>query len=155
MATYPICLVFTDADFRAQFPFFVNSTTYPEASLQMWFTQGTSYVSNYNAGFLRDASRQIGLYLMTAHLAALNDLIVAEAGAPAGLAVSARIDKIQVTLLPPPVKSQFAWWLSLTPWGQQLLTLLKVRSVGGWFTGGTSELAAFRRVGGVFRPRVW
>jgi hypothetical protein len=152
MTDYPNPLVYTDADFRTAFPFFANTITYTEASLQLWFTQGTSYISAYNRGWLRNKNRQLALYQMTAHLAALNDIIVAENNAAPGLAVAARIDKIQVTLMPPPVKSQFQWWLNLTPYGQQLLALLQVRSAGGWSVGGTPELAAFRRVGGVFRP---
>lgn len=155
MTAYPNPLVYTDVDFRVAFPFFANMTTYPQASLQNWFTQGTSYVSAYNRGILRNVNRQLALYQMTAHLAALNDIIVAEAGAAPGLVVSAKIDKIAVTLKPPPSKTQFQWWLNLTPWGQMLLTLLSVRSAGGWNVGGTPELAAFRRVGGIFRPGCW
>lgn len=151
MTVYTNPLTYDDTDFRSLFPFFSNSTTYPEAALSNWFTIGTNYVSAYNSLFLNNARRQTALYMMTAHLAALNDIIIADAGAAPGLEIEARIDKIQVTLQPPPVKNQFQWWLSLTPWGQQLLALLQVRSVGGFYVGGSGELQAFRRVGGMFR----
>ena len=148
--SYSNPLVYNDADFRAMFPFFTSTVTYPQASLLNWFTMGTSYVSNINCGFMVDAARQQALYLMTAHLAALNDMIVANAGAVPTLVKGASIDKVKVDLEMPPTKTQFQWWLNLTPWGAQLLTLLAIQSAGGWVIGGLPERAAFRRVAGGF-----
>lgn len=148
--SYSNPLVYNDANFRAMFPFFVSTITYPTASLQNWFTMGTSYVSDVNCGYMIDAARQQALYLMTAHLAALNDIIVANAGSVPTLVKDAAIDKVHVGLEMPPTKTQFQWWLNLTPWGAQLLTLLNIQSAGGWIIGGLPERAAFRRVAGGF-----
>jgi hypothetical protein len=63
----------------------------------------------------------------------------------------ASVDKVSVTLTPPPVKSQWQWWMSLTPRGAQLLALLKSKAAGGLYVGGLpAERAAFRKAGGVF-----
>lgn len=148
--SYPSILVYDDTAFRLQYPFFANVTTYPEITLQTNFTNGTSYISDYNAGILQGQSRQTALYLMTAHITALNDIIVANNGAAPGYVTNAKIDKISVTLEPPPAKNQFQWWLNLTPWGQQLLALLQVQSAGGWAVGGNPERLGMRRVGGGF-----
>lgn len=143
-------LEYDDAVFRATLPFFADTTVYPEAAMQQNFTNGISYISNYNRGTLNGPSRQLALYLMTGHLAALNDLIIAQDGSVPGLITNAVIDKVQVTIQPPPSKNQFQYWLGLTPWGQQLLALLSVKSVGGFYVGGQPETAGFRRVYGGF-----
>lgn len=143
-------LVYNDMDFRAAFPFFANMTTYPEAVLSMNFTNGTNYISNYNYGWLQNGNRQFALYLMTAHLTALNDLIVANNGAVPMIETQAKIDKIAVTVKPPPETNQWQYWLNLTPWGAMLLAELQVASAGGWLIGGLPERFAFRRVGGGF-----
>lgn len=146
-------LTYDDATFRATYSYFASTATYPEVALQNWFTLGTNYVSDYNAGIMQGASRQAALYLMTAHLAALNDLIVADAGAVPGQLVNASIDKVKVTITPPPAPNQWQYWLGLTPWGQMLLALLQAKSAGGWVVGGNPERLGFRRVGGGFGGR--
>lgn len=143
-------LVYNDADFRAAFPYFSDMTVYPEATLSMNFTNGTNYISNYNYGFLANGNRQFALYLMTAHLTQLNSMIVANNGAPIMIETQAKIDKIAVTVQPPPSKNQWQYWLNTTPWGAALLAELQVASAGGWYIGGLPERAAFRRVGGGF-----
>lgn len=143
-------LVYDDANFRATLNYFADPTVYPEAALSQWFTNGTSYISAYNAGTLQGQNRQLALYLMTAHLAALNDLIVADKGSVPGLITDAMVDKVKVTIQPPPSKNQFQYWLGLTPWGQQLLPLLAIASAGGFYVGGRPEGLAFRRVAGGF-----
>lgn len=146
-ATY---LTYDDAQFRATIPFFANATTYPQALMQQFFTNGIAYISNYNAGILQGDRRQLALYLMTGHLAALNDLIIANDGSVPGLVTNAKVDKVQVQITPPPAKDQWEYWLNLTPWGQQLLALLQVASAGGFFIGGRPEGLGFRRVFGGF-----
>lgn len=143
-------LTYNDTDFRTQIPFFANTTTYPQALMNQFFINGSGYISTYNYGFLNGARRQQGLYLMTAHLAALNDMIIANNGAAPGVVINAEIDKVKVGLQPPPNKNQWQWWLNQTPWGQQLQALLAVASAGGWYVGGMPERLGFRRVGGGF-----
>lgn len=123
--------------FIVQFPAYSNPTTYPEATLQVYWDVATNYVSdNTNCAVLNENSQIYALNLMTAHMAYLNGLIAG--GQVPGLVQSAQIDKINVDLTPPPLPNQFAWWLSLTPYGQQLYALLQVSSVGGFYIGGTA-----------------
>jgi hypothetical protein len=143
-------ITYTDADFRAQFPYFANTTLYPEVVLQMYFTMGTAYVQNLNIGCLTTAQRQLALYLMTAHLQAMFTAIVADNGSAPGVVTEAQIDKIRVSIQPPPDPNEWTYWLNQTPWGQQLLALLSAASVGGFYVAGRPELRAFRRAYGRF-----
>lgn len=143
-------VVFDPTTFRAQFPQFTSVTLYPNAQLQMYFDTAEEFISNRDnltacgcgSGSLRPKKLALALNLMTAHLAALG--IQAAAGETTGLLQSATIDKVSVSLTPPPNKNQWQWWLNQTPYGQQLLALLAVASVGGYYFGGNPVLPAFR-----------
>ena len=138
----PVILTFDYALFISQCPQYSNGTTYPQALLQTYWDIAINYVSNVgNYGALQGAARQYGLNLMVAHLAYLAGLIAI--GQVPGLMQNATIDKVTVGLTPPPLKNQFQWWLSLTPYGQQLLALLQINSVGGFYIGGSPVLANF------------
>ena len=145
MAEY---LTFDVTQFRATYTEFSDPLKYPDAVLQNYWDIATCYISNENYGYLSGDCRQLAINLMTAHLAKIADL--SNSGQLAILAQAASIDKISVSLTPPPLKNQFAWWLSTTAYGQQLYALLQARSVGGFYVGGLPEKSAFRRVGGIF-----
>lgn len=134
--------------FRTLFPAYSNATTYPDAVLTMNWDTATLYISAEDYGWLSGASRERSIYLMAAHITALSDII--SSGQNPSLVSASSIDKISVTLTPPPIKNQFHWWLSLTPYGAQLLALLKMSAVGGMYVGGSAERSAFRKVGGRF-----
>ncbi|CAH0447400.1 hypothetical protein LMG10661_03466 [Ralstonia syzygii subsp. syzygii] len=134
--------------FRLAFPAFVSEVVYPDATLSATWDAATCYVSPQDYGYLRGKCRERAINLMTAHLLAIADMV--KAGQTPGMATAATIDKVQVTLTPPPVKSQWQWWMSLTPYGQQLLALLSSASVGGFYISGLPEGSAFRRVGGIY-----
>jgi hypothetical protein len=142
----PAILTFDVTAFRVQFPAFMNPVMFPDATLQLYWDNATVYVSDVgNFGRLQDTSRQYALNLMTAHLTALS-VIVAKGQVP-NIVSASTIDKISVTLEPPPVKTEWQWWLCTTPYGQGLLALLQGRSVGGFYIGGSAPLAAFRGPG--------
>jgi hypothetical protein len=141
-------LTFDVAAFRAQFPAFASATTYPTLTLQGYWDAAICYISNANTGRLTDDSRSRAINMMTAHLTALADMIAA--GKTPGYAQSATVDKVSVTMTPPPVKNQLQWWLNLTPYGMQLYALLYMRSRGGFAVGGSAEGKAFRKAFGVF-----
>lgn len=134
--------------FRAQFPAFKDPTTYPTALIEMFWGQATCYVSDQNCGSLQGKCRGLAINSMTAHLMALNDLI--NCGQTPGQITSSTIDKVSVTLTPPPSANQWQYWLELTPYGNQLFALLQAKSVGGFYIGGLPETGAFRKVGGIF-----
>jgi len=128
--------------FRVDYPAFASVTSFPDTTLSAYFDTAGYYLANDNYGDLIDDGRYKALTLMTAHLAALSGMIAS--GQTPGLVQSSSIDKISVSLVPPPVKSQFMWWLCLTPYGQQLSALLTANSAGGFFIGGSSTRGGFR-----------
>lgn len=137
---------FNATSFRALFPAFANTTTYPDATLQIYWDTGTSYISDkYGYCWPRWplARQTLALNQMAAHLAYLNTQIAA--GKPTGVLQGATIDKITVQLQPPPLTDQWSWWLNQSPYGQQLLALLQTAAVGGFFAGGFPVRDSLRR----------
>ncbi len=133
---------YNDAAFRQQYPAFANTTTYPQATLQQYFTTSGLFVQNVNYGWLSYAGATLtGLYLLTAHLAQLAMLVAA--GQTPGIETSATVDKISVTMDPPPKPNQWQWWLNQTAYGQQLLAMLQAQSVGGMYVRGGPGRAGF------------
>lgn len=125
-------ITFDVTEFRAAFPAFADPIKYPDARLQLYWDQATCYVSDLDYGSLQGPCRRLAINLMTAHLTAISDLIAQ--GQTSGVVQSSTIDKITVSLTPPPITdSYFAWWLSTTPYGQQLKSLLDTNSVGGFY----------------------
>lgn len=140
--------VFDIPAFRISYPAFSNTVTFPSGTLQIYWDTATCYIANADYGWLAGDCRYKALTLMTAHLTALSVLIAA--GRTPNIVQSSTIDKITVSLVPPPVPNQFRWWLSTTPYGAMLLALLQVRSAGGFYVGGFPERDAFRKAYGVF-----
>lgn len=141
---------YNDANFRMQFPAFANATTYPEVMVQGYWTMGTAYI-NEDGGpgwNCNPAQLQLALDLMAAHLAASYTLI--NAGIPSVVVVGSTEGTVSVSMMPPPAKSAFGYWLATTPYGTQLRALLKAVANVGFYVGGLPERAAFRKVGGAF-----
>lgn len=139
------------AAFRALFPQFADPAKWPDAALSIQFGAATGYVSADTYGDMPVAARTNALYLMTAHLLALGVIIAQNNySGQVGVVQGAVVDHVQITLTPPPVKSQWQWWLNTTPYGAQLLGLLDAQAAGGVFVGGLPERAAFRKVAGIF-----
>lgn len=139
------------ATFRAMFSEFADAATYTDEALQMrWDAEAVAYVSDENCGSLTGAKRAYAVQIMLAHLLRLSKMASAADAAPAGVITSATIDKVSVTLVPPPARSEWGYWLAQTPYGQQLGAYLSMQAAGGFYIGGNPERAAFRKVGGVF-----
>jgi hypothetical protein len=136
---------FNYTTFQALFPAFASSPS--QTILQYNWNDATNYLSDktmcgWYSGMNLNQQTQ-ALNLMTAHLTALGVIIAANS--TPGLVVGATIDKISVTIQPPPAPNQWQWWLNQTPYGQQLLALLKIVSAGGRFFNGAPVFTAFRR----------
>ncbi len=140
-------IFFNVTTFRALFSEFSNATTYPDAVLQLYWDTATAYISNQSGGCfvgaLKIGPQTLALNQMTAHIAYLNSL--AAAGEQGGVVTGATIDKISVQLEPPPSSNNWQFWLNQSPYGQALLALLKLKSVGGFYFGGFPTSIAFRR----------
>jgi hypothetical protein len=140
-------LEFNYDQFIALCPAYSDPVKYPEAILQAFWDSATNYISNKSTfGVLVEEKRQYALNLMTAHLVYISGLIAS--GTVPYLMQNSTIDKITVGLTPPELKNQFQWWLSVSPYGQQLLALLQILSVGGFYIGGTGPRLAFGYQGG-------
>ena len=140
--------VFDVTAFRLQFPEFADPLVYPDVRLQGYWDLATVYKNTTNSCTLTGAQLQQALNLMTAHLARLYASI--DKNKTTGLLQSASVDKVSVVLTPPPIKTGFQWWLSQTPYGQQLWALLQVTAAAGFWFGGLPELSAFRKTAGIF-----
>lgn len=141
-------VIFSPVLFREQFPAFQCTPPVSDETLQMFFDTATLYINNCGygrrIGGLTIGQRTRCLYLMTAHLlaisrAAVNNDVV-------GVLTQATVDKVSVTLQPPPAPNAWEYWLQSTPYGQQLLALLQVAGAGGLYVGGRPDIQAFRRV---------
>lgn len=131
----PPAIQFSIDNFRLVYKAYSNPITYPDQLLSASYVDATCYVSDQNGGCfvggMNNQQRAKALNLMTAHLLAIGDLIAA--GYTPGVVTAATIDKVSVTLQPPPVKNQWQQWLQTTPYGQQLLALLQLAAAGGTY----------------------
>jgi hypothetical protein len=149
-------IAYDDALFRAQFPEFGDTTKYPPALLSMYWGMASNFI---DAGaspcaILSGSALPYALNCMTAQLLVLAAqqaaAIAAGQATSGGIEVSATVDKVSVDMMAPPVADMWEYWLALTPYGQQLLALLKTLAVGGISIGGMNESGSFRRSNGMF-----
>lgn len=140
-------LTFDLAAFRALCPALSGVA---DATLSAWWDMATCYVSADNYGWLTDACRQQAINLALAHLIEVTPgLKSAISQGGVGVTQSAQVDKVQVSFVPPPVKSQWGYFWNQSAYGRQLLALLEAAAVGGLYVGGLPERSAFRKVGGI------
>lgn len=128
--------------FRQLFPYFKDPEQFSDPFLESCYD-----ASLWHLEWQRGTRPMM---LMTAHIAYLS--VNAGAGKANGMVQASTVGKVQVQLVAPPVKSQWQWWLGLTPYGQELLAILASMAVGGFLFGGRPEGRAFRKVGGVWKP---
>ena len=140
-------ITFNPTQFRALFPLYANTVTYPNMVLQLYWDTATAYISNKTGGCyclsLTVGQQTLALNLMTAHLAYLNTQI--NAGNATGVVQGATIDKVSVQIVPPPNTNNWQYWLNQSPFGQQLLALLQAAGVGGCLIGGYPTVYTLRR----------
>lgn len=140
-------IVFNATDFRAMYPAYSNQTVFTDSILQLYWDTATAYVSDQTGGCyvygFKLGQQTLALNLMTAHLAYINALT--STGQAGGVMTGATIDKISVTLQPPPSSNNWQFWLNQSPYGQQLLALLSNAAVGGFYFGGYPTVNTMRR----------
>lgn len=141
--------------FRQRFPQFGISAVFPDPVVTMQWLVASQYVSAevQPCEDMTEAARELALQQMTAHLMALQCIISAGGTytGQGGVTTAATIDKVSVTLAPPPYgTSAWRFWLNTTPYGQALLALLTAQAAGGFAYGG-SPVIGFRGAAGGFR----
>lgn len=144
MATY----TYDDALFRQQFAAFANTTTYPAATLAMYWGFASEFISSSDGPTLAGNALVYALNLLTAHIAKSNDMI--NAGIDSVLVSGSSEGSVSVSLTPPPAKTAWQWWMATTPYGSQLRALLRGLAPLSQSVGGSLERASFRKAGGVF-----
>lgn len=125
--------------FRAKYPAFADPAKYPDAVLQNDLEQAQCFISIEPCAFDGSVCRLNLVYMLAAHIQALADTAAQNGGNTPGFTASASVGSVSVSLTPPPVKNQFDYWLSLTPYGQQLAALLALNSGVGVYFGGEFE----------------
>ena len=144
--------------FREQFPEYKDEAKYPDAHIQFMADLAGTFIDQKSSPcrILRGDRLTMATRLMIAHLMALAaaQRKAGAAGKPGGgstgFVTSSTVGEVSVAKLAPPVTDGWQWWLSGTPYGQQLWALLELLAVGGFTIGGLPEGDAFRKVGGVF-----
>ena len=133
--------------FRATFPLYADETTYPDTLLNAQYKIGKCYVAD-NDCTMAENCREYALQAMLAHLLYIRDQV--NSGNNVGVITSASEGEVSVSLATPVVDDEWHYWFNSSPFGRELIALLEVQSVGGFYVGGSPERRAFRKAGGVF-----
>lgn len=136
------------ADLRMNYPQFADPAAFSYQQLQQALANARAHISDANYGRLRGQSRLKAIYLMAGHLLAIQQQ--AQNGGVAGVVTGSNVDKVGVQFAAPPVKSQWAWWLSTTAYGAELLALMQSAAAGGFYIPGGYAMAGFRKANGGF-----
>lgn len=142
-------ILFSAAEFRTQFPGQFLDPPNTDTLLEVYWNTAICYVSADTGGPLSVECRRRVINLVTAHLITIAEQTTA--GEQAGFVDSASIDKISVSVQTFANQTQFQWFLSQTPYGQQAYAILQAQGRGSYY-GGLNELGSFKRAGGEFTP---
>lgn len=129
---------------------FIEFKDVPEEVIQIYWDMAEQYIYAWDNCLLCCEKLQLALSLMTAHLLRLN-YGDGDGQSTAGTVTSATEGSVSVGFHPPQTDTVWEWFLCQTPYGQQLLMLLKMARIGGFFVGGRPEAQAFRKVGGTWK----
>lgn len=149
-------MAYDDAKFRALFPEYADTTKYSEVLISLLYDVACDFIDPRQNSYrsLNGSSLILALNYMTAHLLYLQtqrtNADSGNEGDTVGAVQSASIGEISVTKASIPNKDQWQYWLTSSSYGQLLLALLSVKSVGGLSVGGLAERTGFRKIGGVF-----
>jgi hypothetical protein len=103
---------FDVAVFRQLYPAFANAVTFTDVYLQAQWDAATVYLGEYDGRLWGGKALQLALNLMTAHLVQINLLITQGGKTPTiGILVSATVDKVTVSKMPPPATNGWKYWL--------------------------------------------
>lgn len=137
-------MAFDIAKFRAAFPAFADVAIYPDMQIEIWADMAACLISEAGC-----ECRDTLIMLMVAHIGQLQTLAAAGENAT-GVVTASAIDKVSVSFSAPPFVDGWGYWLGLTPYGQQLNAMLSACAIGGFYSPGRPEQAAFRKTYGVF-----
>ena len=109
----------TKEDFVMSFPEFKEMD-----NIDIFLIRAKCYITPNDYGNLSGDCRKLAIYLFTAHLLTLQKNIT-DGQTSVGLTASASIDRVSVSMVPPPSLGAFEYWLNQTQYGAELLALLQ------------------------------
>jgi len=112
------CPEYTEQVFISQFPEFTEAE-----NIELYINRALLYISPYCA--FCGERKQYVVFLLAAHLLAIQDN-VNNGENTGGLQTGASIDKVSVSVAPPPFTDGFEYWLNQTAYGQQLLAFFNM-----------------------------
>lgn len=121
----------TKEDFVTSFPEFKEMD-----NIDIFLIRAKCYISPNDYGNLSGDCRKLAIYLFAAHLLTLQKNI-ADGQTGAGLTASASIDRVSVSMVPPPSLGAFEYWLNQTQYGAELLALLQSKMPVPLLLGGS------------------
>ncbi len=140
------------AAFRAAYPAFSNAATFPDLMVNAYYQNAGFYINQNDSlcGGLSGPIVDFALQLMTCHL--LQSGVMIANGQTNVVVVGSGVADVSVSLMPPPAKTAWQFWLATTAYGLQLWSLLSVQAVGGWTVSNAAypETRAFRKAGGYY-----
>lgn len=128
------------AEFKVIFPEYADSAKYPDALIQYQAEVAQCYLGDVNMTDCR--AHEVMLFI--AHLLAVRLLV--RSGKTSSIVTSSTRGEVTVSIATPPTHDTFVYWLSSTNYGLEFLSLIKLRSVGGMYIGGSPELSAFNEL---------
>lgn len=123
------CPEYTAQVFLTQFPEFESTD-----NIDLYINRALLYISPFSA--LCKDRKQYVVFLLAAHLMALQNNID-NGENTGGLQTGASIDKVSVSVAPPPFSDGFEYWLSQTIYGQTLLAFFDMIAPLPTFIGGS------------------
>ena len=118
----------TKANFIAQFPEFTDAE-----NIDTFLQRAMCFITPFEG---LCCCRQLAIFLMSAHLLTIQKSI-ASGETSMGFQGSASIDRVSVSVIPPPFTDAFDYWLNLSPYGQQLLALMEAKIPSPQYFGGS------------------
>lgn len=126
-------------EFYNQYPEF-NTEEYKNICPRC-FRQAKCRIGIKNCGRLKDCNRIDAIYLLTAHLSMMAYKAQSGQGGEmrAGQVASAAVGEVNVSYVQIPNLDQWSYWLTLTPYGLELLALYEQLTAVPYYIGGSLE----------------
>ena len=128
-------VILTVDDFRQSMPQFADATVYSDELIELSIDRAGYYINGGNCTCPCNW-RGYAYKLMVAHLLTISYKTINGDNSSSGRVTSTTIDKISVSLDVPQTKNELDYWLSLTPYGLELLALLNAKAPAGIYSGG-------------------
>ena len=132
-------VIVTIAEFRQRFPAFSDTTKYSDEVVQTQLDVAQLYISPKKNCLVNQSQQKQMIYLMTAHLLTINTALANGDTTAGGQIASASVGGVSVSKAIPTNKTELEYFLNSTGYGMQLLTLLSLFSVVGFYIGGQRE----------------